>query len=122
MNVVGDMRLQFNGDTGSNYSYVRAFGGEGTADSTSGTETSLRTQTGNASSGNSFGGVFFYSNIFDYSATDKHKAVLSRSTSSFTSMLAGRWANTSAITSIKIITTSGDINSGSTFALYGIVS
>ena len=59
----------------------------------------------------------------DYSATDKHKTMLSRGgSSSFgVGMNAGRWANTSAVTSVLVIGQSGlDFAAGSTFYLYGI--
>jgi hypothetical protein len=59
----------------------------------------------------------------DYSVTDKQKTVLSRTNSSFgTDITAGRWASTSAITSVTVYPSSGDFEIGSTFALYGIVS
>lgn len=63
-------------------------------------------------------------NIFDYSQTDKHKTVLSRSSKSDTSTqaLAGRWANTLAITSITVLANTGQLAAGTTLALYGIAA
>ena len=61
----------------------------------------------------------------DYSATDKHKTVITRASSAgyYIGMSAGRWANTNAITSVSAVMESGRTWSiGSTFALYGIVS
>jgi hypothetical protein len=62
--------------------------------------------------------------IMDYSATDKHKTVLSRANraSSGVDAIAGRWASTSAITSIKYFASGRTLDIGSTVALYGIVS
>lgn len=63
--------------------------------------------------------------FFDYSATDKHKTFLVRTnvTGSEARQLAARWAQTTAIDSISLaIRTGHNWNSGSTFALYGIVS
>lgn len=60
-------------------------------------------------------------NIMDYSATDKHKSWVSRLSvsSNASSLIAGRWANTAAITSIAF-TLPGTWSAGSTFTLYGI--
>jgi len=64
----------------------------------------------------------------DYSATDKHKTVLvkrgvSDATGYSVGMEAGRWASTSAITSINIFDQSGDtFDAGSSFALYGVAA
>jgi hypothetical protein len=63
-------------------------------------------------------------NIMDYSATDKHKTLLWRdNVDGAVRANAGRWASTAAVTSVKIARTAGQtIQTGSTFALYGIVS
>ena len=62
--------------------------------------------------------------FMDYSATDKHKTILTRSNRAGAGTLAyaTRWAITSAITSIAVVPQSGTFNSGHTFALYGIVA
>lgn len=61
--------------------------------------------------------------LHDYSTTDKHKPVLSRTGSSNgLDICAGRWTNTSAITSIRLIPNSGTFEAPSIFSLYGIVS
>lgn len=111
--------INLNGDTGSNYSNVLMYESPGSV-SASG-QTSL----------NYMGGVAeddFGSNIIqflDYSATDKHKCVLGRwgnnGANSQERSAAGRWASTSAITSITMTPSLG-FTAGSTFALYGIVS
>jgi len=61
-------------------------------------------------------------NIMDYSATDKHKTVLSRgnSASGATSATASRWASTSAITTINV--TGGTYVANTVMALYGIAA
>ena len=66
--------------------------------------------------------------IMDYSATDKHKTFLARyntpnstgSFNTFLAMVAGRYASTAAVTSVKFDVGSATISTGSTFALYGI--
>jgi hypothetical protein len=112
--------LRFNGDSGSNYSAVRMYG-SGTA---TGSDTGLIGSSAiNISE--------FYNeqnlttvNIMDYSATDKHKTVLSRANAPayYVFGIAGRWANTAAITSLVVSPSSGTFNSGGTFALYGVQS
>jgi len=58
----------------------------------------------------------------DYSVTDKHKTVLIRDPEGIVLSIAraARWASTAAITSLEIVTNSGLVTAGSTFALYGI--
>jgi hypothetical protein len=62
--------------------------------------------------------------FFDYAQTDKHKSVLIRMNraDTGTAMMAGRWASTTAITSIDIFNDSGNFSIGSTFHLYGIAA
>ena len=69
---------------------------------------------------------FYIVQVMDYSATDKHKSILSRGSreTSFTRAGAARWANTSAVTSILMRpnNVSVDWASGTKFALWGIAS
>jgi hypothetical protein len=62
----------------------------------------------------------------DYSATDKHKTVISRfgSAARETQATASRWANTAALTSINFFQESGGVtfSTGSTFSLYGVIA
>jgi hypothetical protein len=62
--------------------------------------------------------------FFDYAQTDKHKTILIRNNRASTgvAMIAGRWASTTAISSIELAPDGGTFNTGSTFYLYGIVS
>ena len=107
--------IQFNNDTGTNYSIVFMFGTTGTSQSE---QYTAQTSIG-------FGafqpnGINIH-HIMDYSATDKHKTVLGRrDTNTYTLAGAGRWASTSAITSIKFNST--NMQSGTVLTLYGIVS
>jgi hypothetical protein len=124
LELVGSVSEQYfmrlNGDTGSNYSWVQMG-----ADST-GFFTSSTTTTGIR--------VGFFSaisardnlqlSIMDYSATDKHKTALVRTNSNctVTRAIAGRWANTAAVTSVVFTFPSGNFNSGSTISLYGVIA
>jgi hypothetical protein len=71
-------------------------------------------------------GVFIV-NIMDYSATDKHKTILTRASTASASVwaIASRFASTNAVTSIAFNgpdSSADEFLLGSTFALYGIVS
>jgi hypothetical protein len=67
-------------------------------------------------------------NLMDYSVTDKHTTSLASTTifdssaaNTFVTRAASRWANTAAVTTIKLEDTGGKtFSSGTTFALYGI--
>jgi len=111
--------LRFNGDSGANYFNI-VVGGNGTSAYSNTAETS--------------GALFAYYivspnkalarvSILDYTATNKHKAVLNRSDvmTSDAAAYASRWSNTAAVTSVTITTTSGNnFSAGSTFSMYGI--
>lgn len=116
------LKVQFNGDTASNYSYV-VMAATSSATSASGTDTSIRMY--HQSSGGSSNNMFIL-NIMDYSATDKHKTTLSRSSNAglLAEAEANRWANTAAITNFSIFwaTSGNNITAGSTLALYGIAA
>jgi hypothetical protein len=108
--------INFNGDTTSgNYSSVFANGNGSTA----GSSTDPRRLGLLYASRSSF-----IANIMDYSATDKHKTYLSRdgASSNVVEMIAGRWANTAAITSLRVLTDANGLASGSTLSLYGVIA
>jgi len=112
-----DIRFRFNSDSGNNYNRVAMTGnGSATASFAVSNEDHLFILL--SSSVISTGLV----HIMDYSATDKHKTVLARGNLSNgrVQALAGRWADTSAITSITCLL--DNFASGGTLALYGIVS
>jgi hypothetical protein len=113
--------LQMNGDTSSNYSWVTAWG------TGSGTGSASLTNNGNLIGGytgvSTSTGQTTIVQLMDYSATDKHKAVLARHNNSAgeVSMSTSRWANTAAVNQINLkILPSGSFNSGTTFSLYGV--
>jgi hypothetical protein len=115
----GEVGVQLNGDTGSNYSTVLMRGGASTTvSSTSFTDTAIwpSTQVGSQTGVPNQWSV----QIMDYSATDKHKTSLTRfgSAGSHVQAQANRWANTAAITSITFV--NATYNANSTFSLYGI--
>ena len=122
--VSGDYEttIRFNGDSGSNYNSVN-MRGDGSNDS-SGSNASatyitfgLRNITVPSTSNTNV-----ILNLMDYSATDKQKSLLQRvnDASKQTFAQAGRWASTTAISSIELAVSGGTFNAGSTFSLYAI--
>jgi hypothetical protein len=119
-NNIDDFVVQFNADTGSNYSTVYMVAYPGGVESSTASNARvgwLQTSSGgNTSPGNQI------AQITDYSATDKHKTFLGRTSSTdHSAATAARWANTAAITSIKVFGSRGSAFAiGSTFRLLGV--
>jgi hypothetical protein len=117
---LNDVYLRLNGDTGANYANVQMTTNGSIITSNTFDNTSIRPnfygRWGTTAGGNS---VVFQ--IMDYSAIDKHKTVLSRMNGDSDGIAAGagRWANTSAVTSL-VCFTGAVFAIGSTFTLYGI--
>lgn len=118
--------IQFNGDSGANYTMVYMAGNISNSTGQSGTggsATSLWTSRFNNNDGNN--GIAY---IIDYSATNKHKTVISKGHLNLSAGLAvisfaNRWANTAAINSMTLFPeTGGNYAAGSTFDLYGRIS
>jgi len=113
------INLQFNGDTGSNYSSTRLYG-DGSA------PTSDRQSNGtfiNFALGQFTAGQLIIANIMNYSNTTTYKSLMLRqnTASTYVGALAGLWRSTAAITSITLTVTSfANYTAGSTFTLYGI--
>jgi hypothetical protein len=114
-----DIRIAINADTTNHYSRV-GMTGNGSATASFSVTTDEYVYVLAASTTISTGLI----NFMDYSATDKHKTVLYRGNLTAGRVSAGavRWPNTNAITSLVVSVATGNFNSGSTFALYGIVS
>jgi hypothetical protein len=116
-------RVRLNGDTGSNYNYVRMSGSGSAA-----TSASAASQTSGFLSAiaqaTTTGALQMNINIMDYSATNKHTTIISRADQSAngTEAFANRWANTAAVTSVQILTSTGNWASGTTATLYGIAA
>jgi hypothetical protein len=122
------LNMQFNGDTGSNYSYTELLGNGTNATST---RYSNSTQVFNANVAMqqttiSFNGIY---QIMNYSNATTNKSGLARlncinSDYNGSIAIAGTWRNTSPITSIKVFPSRGgtpyNFSVGSTFTLYGI--
>lgn len=124
------VNIQFNNDTASNYNWHLLYGDSSTSTpfSTGGGNSSNVTTLVRASASNATASVFGAGviDILDYANTNKFKTVRSltgfdsNTVGGLTGLASGAWRSTSAITSIKLNTTS--FVQYSTFALYGIKS
>lgn len=118
------LNLQFNSDTGANYSYTILKGNGSSASSTRGSNTNFIYIVYESPVPTNFN-TNVITQIQNYSNTTTYKSVLNRSNnaSGWTEATAGLWRNTAAITSITIdMDASGStIATGSTFTLYGIL-
>jgi len=114
-------RFRLNADSGDNYSYVLMNGDGSSANSQAITGNSFGIMSGYGTPTETQAGLTILQ-IMDYSATDKHKAALTRANTSYVEAIAQRWADTSAVNSISVFCfTSGDnFAAGSTFNLYGV--
>ena len=119
-----DVKVQLNGDTGSNYAYHRIYGtGSGTgADGTGSATTMFYCGRINAST-SVFGANII--DILDYTNTNKNTTLrafmgFDSNGGGYVSLGSGLWVNTNAVTSIKLIPHAGNFAEYSQFALYGI--
>lgn len=119
------LRLEANADTGSNYSLVRAGGNGSTTFTSTATTNYVPLIWSNQELGTTRSNAI--AQVMDYSVTNKHKTFLVRENNHNASgpavvMYAARWANTAAITQLRIFVSANNIASGTTLALYGIAS
>jgi hypothetical protein len=115
----GDLLLRFNSDSGSNYNFVYMYGSfNGAISGASSSQTSALAGVVSTAVSSTI------AQIMDYSATDKHKTVLTRTNRIPDIVLANaaRWANTAAITTVLAFPASGTFSSGMTISLYGVIA
>jgi hypothetical protein len=134
--AIGEINIQFNGDTGNNYAYHDFYGdgAAGTLYTSYGTTQSSIRQAPGTFGGTTGGNTRFGSaiiDIFDYSDSNKYTTVRGLSALDLNGTInglggrvgfaSGSWRNTSTVTSITI-TASGasPFLQYSKFALYGI--
>ena len=124
----GDLVLVFNG-SGTTDGFLLSYPNSDTGNGTQVLMNGNGSSTSSASiSGLSWGTIntgtrtIAIVQFMDYAATDKHKTILIRDQESGTSVIAraARWASTTAISSLEIVSNSGNISAGSTFSLFGI--
>ena len=123
-----NVKMQFNGDTASNYSHHVLLGtGSSAVAAANANASSILTIAGAAANVSSvFGGGII--DILDYKDTNKYKTVRTlggyeSNSTGFIALQSGNWRSTSAITSIVLLPNVGsNFNQYSQFALYGIKS
>ena len=115
-----NLRIQVNNDTASNYSRMGMYNSGSTPASFANTNDHFVAFTGGMDVSAANVSIVQF---MDYSATDKHKTILVREgrlgSEDQIGALAQRWADTSAINTIKFYVTSGDLDAG-TISLFGI--
>ncbi len=119
--------LEFNGDTGSNYSRTALLADSGGAQSIRNSSQTKMT-VGNGYESATLSNIYatFVLNIQNYGNSTTYKTVMGRYSSNADRVgaIAGLWrgASNAAITSIKITcdSSTGNFATGSTFTLYGI--
>lgn len=116
-----NLLMRVNSDSGSNYTGV-FMSGDGSSTASSVSADTNRVQLDSRAYGNTSNTHLHLIQFMDYSATDKHKTILTRASAAGLGVdaFASRWASTSAITSISIFYDAASVASGSTFSLYGI--
>ena len=119
--------LRFNGDSGSSYFGVQMSGRatNGAISYTSGVGEAQAYVLQNAAQSSTQ--LNMVANIMDYSATDKHKTMISKCSAvdnvgggQMVQTNVNRWANTNAITSILATAQLADFAEGTVLSLYGI--
>jgi hypothetical protein len=117
------INLQFNGDTGTNYSFTYLSGSGSSATSgrfanTSNIKVAFNGYPTTADGHNSIVQVNNYSNATTF------KTVLTRdnNANNGTGAIVGTWRNTAAVTSVVLTAVSSTFTAGSTFSLYGIAA
>lgn len=113
-----EVGIQFNSDTGSNYSRTRIYGNGSSAASDRATNTNKGALAINDTS--NFSPII--ANVQNYANSNTYKTVVSRGNSGgYVSAYVSLWRNTNAITSITLLPDSGTtFTSGCSFTLYGI--
>jgi hypothetical protein len=118
VSAFGNLRIQVNSDTGSNYSWTRLLGDGSTASSDRGSaQTFINIAILDT---NTIGNSIVH--LQNYSNTTTYKTVLTRgnSTGTYLGANVGLWRSASAINSITVLTSTGNINSSTVISLYGI--
>jgi hypothetical protein len=120
-----DAAIQFNGDSGTNYSQTNLFG-NGSAMNAGGSNSSTRIYANGGGNTSSSTPHLYIIDILSYRSST-HKPVLAtgiqdRNGSGIINACIGVWRNTSAITSVSLVTNGSDTFSTNTTAtLYGIL-
>jgi len=121
-----DMRLTLNSDSGSNYARHRLIGNGGSVDATGTASTAfigIFDANGLQTASTAFGAAVI--DILDYANTSKYKTVRvlsgnDNNGSGQVGLSSGLWQSTLAVSTITLVMSSGNLDTYSSFALYGI--
>ena len=117
-----DARMQFNGDTATNYSSTR-MSGDGTTAASS-RQTSVNYILGSHTIQDGSAIKLMTADIFSYAGSTNKTALITstedRNGAGATMQLVGLWRSTSAITSINLLTSTNNFATGTIATLYGI--
>lgn len=121
----GSPQIQFNTDTGNNYSNHILYGSGSAAGTGVNTSNSGMYIGGSNTGTNTTYPFVFVTDLLDYSNTNKNTTIrtlsgLDSNASGEISLFSGAWYNTAAVNEIKIYATSKTFAQYSHFALYGI--
>jgi hypothetical protein len=129
--IAEQIRIQLNGDTGTNYANHQ-LRGDGSAASATGaitrsyihsTDTNATSATSPTNMANIFGAIII--DLVDYASTTKNKTVryIAGLEANYPNLAinlgSGLWLNTAAVTSVTLLA-ANNFTSTTTFALYGI--
>jgi hypothetical protein len=121
MSALQNIGVEFNGDSGSNYSFMRIYG-DGSSALSDAVSNLAFSYLGIAGTGQSN----LVASIQNYANTTTFKTSLGRGNApadGYVSTYVSTWRNTSAITSVKVRTAgAGTLSSGMVITLYGIAS
>jgi hypothetical protein len=122
-----NVNMRFNSDSGSNYTY-HGLEGNGSSASAFGsssatTQFPFATSSGGANASGTFAPIVC--DILDYSNTSKYKVHRTLNGyddngSGYIEFRSGVWLNTTAVTSITVLSTGSNFANNTQFALYGI--
>lgn len=117
-----DGKLQFNGDTGTNYGSIGIFNASGSVLSFTNSNI-IYIVDSNTQAANTFGSTEFYISNYtssNYKSVGVDTVAENTATTNYQFLVGGIWNSTSAITSLTLTDNQGGYLSGSTFYLYGI--
>jgi len=119
-----NLKMRYNSDTGSNYSTTQLYGDGSTAYSGRSTNEGFIWLDLGGVTDNVYP-TFNAIDIFNYAGSTFKTCLISTSAdtngSGYVGNTVGLWRSTSAITSVALLLTSGNINAGGIATLYGIL-
>ena len=123
--VSDPVNLEFNGSTTSDTSiYLEGDGSSASSGNAGGTQTEIARVPGASATSSTFGNALIYVPNYagsQYKSSSGDSVTENNATSAYAKLSAGLWSNTSAITSVKLISQTGNLFvQYSTATLYGI--